>query len=413
MNPIKFLILLFIITAQAAYAQHYSHMKKNTQSQAMKKAADSAWEYLSSYPKITQRHVSRDSSISIFYNQEKRFRNYRERGLSFWYNFPDDKRRYVWLQRAVDRYPQYWKDIREGATLFNDIGATKSTIPVDKDELKKWNAVYPYLRADFINNANDSLKQKLFGAELSSYLATNLNPAYRMDERISIDSMINMFSNYETIVNKVGKTLIGEAKPTRIIGPLIAFYNKYDFTLSDLRKFISHFLLSENDEIKDWATNSIKVFELQTEPFSFVHSTIDGDTVDLSMKRGKVILLDFWNIYCSSCIARMNDIKPIYEKYKDKGFEVISISTDIQELIPNVREIKKKVGASWPTVVIGGKTKKDAPNGLGRRIFNKYGFVFVPQLILLDKDGLMVEYNGILQNGDFEPIIKKLLAKKY
>lgn len=42
----------------------------------------------------------------------------------------------------------------------------------------------------------------------------------------------------------------------------------------------------------------------------------------------KVALIDFWASWCHPCRMEIPNVKAQYAKYKDKGFQVISISTD-------------------------------------------------------------------------------------
>lgn len=42
----------------------------------------------------------------------------------------------------------------------------------------------------------------------------------------------------------------------------------------------------------------------------------------------KLTLLDFWASWCKPCRSAFPELKKIYEKYSDKGFTIISISTD-------------------------------------------------------------------------------------
>jgi len=55
---------------------------------------------------------------------------------------------------------------------------------------------------------------------------------------------------------------------------------------------------------------------------------IDGRPLGDAYKKNKLILLSFWASYCIPCREEAPDLKKIYAKYKNKGFEIVSISID-------------------------------------------------------------------------------------
>ena len=58
---------------------------------------------------------------------------------------------------------------------------------------------------------------------------------------------------------------------------------------------------------------------------------IDGDTVSLRSLKGKVVLLDF-TVYSIAGISSRNvGLREIYDKYRDRGFEVYQVSFDRNE----------------------------------------------------------------------------------
>lgn len=53
-----------------------------------------------------------------------------------------------------------------------------------------------------------------------------------------------------------------------------------------------------------------------------------GKTVALSSLRGKTVLIDFWASWCLPCRQESPNLVKAYNKYKDRGFEVFSVSLD-------------------------------------------------------------------------------------
>ncbi len=117
--------------------------------------------------------------------------------------------------------------------------------------------------------------------------------------------------------------------------------------------------------------------------------TLDGKTFDPEAYRGKILLVDFWATWCGYCIAEFPAVKKLYGKYREKGFEVIGISTD--ESLDVLRGYLQKNPLPWP--VFADKKLEEA--GM-ERMDKRYGISAIPEVILIGRDGkvIMLEARG-------------------
>ncbi len=60
----------------------------------------------------------------------------------------------------------------------------------------------------------------------------------------------------------------------------------------------------------------------------FTQPTPEGENLSLSDLRGKVVLVDFWASWCKPCRRENPNVVRVYDKYKDKGFEILGVSLD-------------------------------------------------------------------------------------
>ena len=130
--------------------------------------------------------------------------------------------------------------------------------------------------------------------------------------------------------------------------------------------------------------------------FSLKNST--GKSVELAKLHGKVVVVNFWATWCGPCRAEIPGMLDVYEKYREKGLEIVGISVD-RDGWSVINPFVKKLNITYP-VVLGDGGVADAYGGIDA----------IPTTFFVDRTGhLLFRHVGYMSKEDFEKAVKSYL----
>ncbi|PWL29495.1 MAG: hypothetical protein DCO96_06975 [Fluviicola sp. XM-24bin1] len=131
----------------------------------------------------------------------------------------------------------------------------------------------------------------------------------------------------------------------------------------------------------------------------FTEAMADGQMLSLSDLRGNVVLLDFWASWCGPCRRENPNVVALYEKYKDKGFTVMSVSLD-KDKAKWLAAIEKD-NLTWPNHVSDLQFWQSKAAKL-------YGVTGIPFTVLIDQEGKIIRTK--LRGPQLEEELSRILG---
>jgi cytochrome c biogenesis protein CcmG/thiol:disulfide interchange protein DsbE len=143
---------------------------------------------------------------------------------------------------------------------------------------------------------------------------------------------------------------------------------------------------------------------------NFSLEDLSGKKVSLADYKGKALLINFWATWCGPCKLETPWLVELRNQYQAKGFEIVGISAEDDEVTPADRagwakdkaaiaSFVKQEHVAYP-VLIGGDS-----------ISNTYGGLeAMPTSFWVDRSGKVISAQmGITSKDDMEAKIKKAL----
>jgi peroxiredoxin len=136
------------------------------------------------------------------------------------------------------------------------------------------------------------------------------------------------------------------------------------------------------------------------EASDFTLRDINNQEVQLSDLKGKVVVLSFWATWCAPCKEEMPHLQRMYDKYKDKGFVVLSISSDDARTASRVKPFIRSKGFTFP-VLLDKQSKVTTTYNPGKTL---------PWTVVIDRNFDVAKVHSGYNPGDEEELDEEVVA---
>lgn len=163
---------------------------------------------------------------------------------------------------------------------------------------------------------------------------------------------------------------------------------------------------AENKEIPQTKNrNSELKLNINDTANKFTVEMINGEKINLSDLKGKVVLLNYWATWCAPCLMEFAEFpEKILEPFKDENFILIAVSIgENKEKVEKKMDKMKKYGVDFN---VGIDPKKE--------IWNKYATGAIPKSFLIDQNGIIKYISIGNAEGNVDKLakeIKKLISE--
>ncbi|MGO9404260.1 MAG: redoxin domain-containing protein [Terriglobales bacterium] len=136
---------------------------------------------------------------------------------------------------------------------------------------------------------------------------------------------------------------------------------------------------SERDRRKS-ATLKERIADAQPIP-PFKLKTLDGETVSSDELKGKVVVINFWGVWCGYCVQEMPEFQQFVEKYKGNS-RIAVLTIDANDTPEKIKAFMAKKNYNFPVLLEGDYLTKAKVGGFpttwfldidGRKAFEKLG----------------------------------------
>jgi len=156
--------------------------------------------------------------------------------------------------------------------------------------------------------------------------------------------------------------------------------------------------------------------------------SLNGKPTKLSDLKGKVVLLDFWAVWCGPCVATFPHLREWHNEYKDKGLEIVGVTSYFEKFafdkktgrLEEAQQDLTKEQEQEMLTDFAAHHKLEyhltvLPQKESDKVSDDYKVEGIPHAVLIDRKGVvrMIKVGAEEENAkELAKMIKQLIAEK-
>ena len=294
----------------------------------------------------------------------------------------------------VDKTPGYTAVILENGEI--EFSAQKDSLGFAEIKGTPQNDVF----ADYLDKSRElserrmAIQQDMQNAACEEAVVTGL--------RDEMQDLIDEYKDFEVdYIKKNPNALISALLLDRAIAtkamPIDEVQKLYDALTQEIKDSRPGKRVLEGIEALKTAEETKKNTQIGATAPNFSGPNPEGKTIALADVMGKVTLVDFWAAWCKPCRAENPNVVAVYNKYHDKGLNIVGVSLD-------------RTAEAWKKAIADDGLEWNHISNIAYfddQIAKLYNVDAIPAAFLLDANGVIVAKN--LRGPALEEKVAELL----